>query len=968
MKTSPILEKLSTLHARRQILNWRSSVNQLRTSSFLGVLLGMAVLGPCALADDYTYTGLSPGTTTVINNTSGTTALGVTDNQTGVAYTTPATTAGTIFYGGTSYTGTGTGLTDVNNGYLNGVGYGATEGAVTLTGGLTFLDALPTQLNGSSNVLTAGGSTFSLAVDTAIATSAGSTNYANLYIKNKISLGTANLSLTGTGQAGQQIELAGTISGTGGLTDNISGSTVILTGTNGGADTYSGATTINAGTLQIGFAGDATGLASSGIAINNNGTTTSGALVFSSTTSFTYAGAISGTGGLTNANTGVTTLSGNNTYTGRTTVTAGTLQAGSATAFGSNSAVTLANTAGAVLALNNNSVSIGSLTGGGTTGGNVTLGSGTLTTGGDNTSPAAYAGVISGTGGLTKTGTGTQTLTGTNTFTGGTTVNAGTLTLNNGGGSGVVQGTVTVNTNAILNLAKGDALGYASGSQVTTLNVAGGNVTSTAGNSEGYLTNFNLTGGTVSAGSLFRFNVNATTTPGITSLASGTTSTFAATIDDFPAAGVGAATGSLGINVAAGTTASGVDLTISGVIGQSSAGSGAAGITKTGAGTLLLSGANTYAGPTTVNAGTLQAGSATAFGSNSAVTLANTAGAVLALNNNSVSIGSLTGGGTTGGNVTLGSGTLTTGGDNTSPAAYAGVISGTGGLTKTGTGTQTLSGANTYTGATTVNAGTLQAGSATAFGSNSAVTLANTAGAVLALNNNSVSIGSLTGGGATGGNVTLGSGTLTTGGDNTSPAAYAGVISGTGGLTKTGTGTQTLTGTNTYAGTTTVSAGTLTVGSTAAAGGTLGSGAVAVNSGGTLTTTGNGTLGTGTSVAVNGTGLLTLGNSVSFNSGQTLTFDESTAISTINLGSSGTNNILANIIDNQNTAYTLAPGTYSASDLNADFTRSGMAAVTTFTGSGTLTEVPEPTTWLGGVMLVGTFGFALRRRTGARLA
>jgi autotransporter-associated beta strand protein len=51
---------------------------------------------------------------------------------------------------------------------------------------------------------------------------------------------------------------------------------------------------------------------------------------------------------------------------------------------------------------------------------------------------------------------------------------------------------------------------------------------------------------------------------------------------------------------------------------------------------------------------------------------------------------------------------LTVGGDNTSPAAFAGVISGTGGLSKIGTGTQTLSGANTYQGNTVVSAGTLK--------------------------------------------------------------------------------------------------------------------------------------------------------------------------------------------------------------------------------------------------------------------
>ncbi len=99
------------------------------------------------------------------------------------------------------------------------------------------------------------------------------------------------------------------------------------------------------------------------------------------------------------------------------------------------------------------------------------------------------------------------------------------------------------------------------------------------------------------------------------------------------------------------------------------------------------------------------AGVSGALGNNSAVTLANAAGATLDITGFNTQIGSLTGGGTTGGNITLGAATLTTGGDNSSPAAYGGAISGTGGLTKIGTGTQMLSGtSNGYSGATTVTA------------------------------------------------------------------------------------------------------------------------------------------------------------------------------------------------------------------------------------------------------------------------
>ncbi len=141
------------------------------------------------------------------------------------------------------------------------------------------------------------------------------------------------------------------------------------------------------------------------------------------------------------------------------------------------------------------------------------------------------------------------------------------------------------------------------------------------------------------------------------------------------------------------------------------------GLTKIGANTLTLSGANTYSGPTLVNVGILKAGVASvanvsgAFGNNSAVTLANIAGVSLDITGFNTQIGSLSGGGGTGGNVTLGAATLTIGGDNTSPAAYAGAISSTGTPTtsviKIGTGIESLSGVNLYIGATQVNAGTL---------------------------------------------------------------------------------------------------------------------------------------------------------------------------------------------------------------------------------------------------------------------
>lgn len=150
-----------------------------------------------------------------------------------------------------------------------------------------------------------------------------------------------------------------------------------------------------------------------------------------------------------------------------------------------------------------------------------------------------------------------------------------------------------------------------------------------------------------------------------------------------------------------GTYLTGGPICTPGVGCGSYSGSGSWGVSKSGAGTLIFSGANTYSGVTNVNAGRLQAGAANSFSTNSAHVVA--AGTTLDLNDLNQTIGSLAGAG----NVTLGTATLTAGGDNTS-TTFSGVMSGVGGgFIKEGTGTTTLSGINTYSGATTINAGTL---------------------------------------------------------------------------------------------------------------------------------------------------------------------------------------------------------------------------------------------------------------------
>lgn len=175
-----------------------------------------------------------------------------------------------------------------------------------------------------------------------------------------------------------------------------------------------------------------------------------------------------------------------------------------------------------------------------------------------------------------------------------------------------------------------------------------------------------------------------------------------------------------------------------------------------------------------------------------------------------------------------------------------------------GGSTWTLSGNNTYSGATTISSGIILAGSTTAFSPNSAYSIAS--GKTLALASFNNAIGSLTGAG----NVTLGTATLTIGGDGTTPAAFTGVISGgTGGaVIKTGAGTLTLGGANSYTGGTTVAQGTLLVTNAA------GTGPISVSSGGTLA--GNSTLAPATTISgthapgSNGVGIQTFSGGLAY--------------------------------------------------------------------------------------------------------
>ena len=246
-------------------------------------------------------------------------------------------------------------------------------------------------------------------------------------------------------------------------------------------------------------------------------------------------------------------------------------------------------------------------------------------------------------------------------------------------------------------------------------------------------------------------------------------------------------------------------------------------IIKAGAGTLTLSGNNSYTGGTTLNAGQLNINSATALGDPGTFTInggtidcTQSGGIVLTNNNpqawnndvyfvgsNNLDMG--TGAVAMAGNtqVTVGANTLSIGGAISNAFGS--------GLTKAGGGTLVLYGANTYTGMTTVNAGTL------AYGANNVIAGAVTVNAgEFALGGYS---GTVTGVTLTGGLISsTSSGTLTSTSDfNVQSGSITANLAGTVGLTKTTSGTVVLgslsgyipSGSLTYTGLTTINGGTL---------------------------------------------------------------------------------------------------------------------------------------------------------------
>ena len=569
------------------------------------------------------------------------------------------------------------------------------------------------------------------------------------------------VTLSGGGGTYAGSESAPLVANTSGGLTKLGSGTLTLTG----ANTYAGGTTINAGQLTIGTASTVNGSGTISIA-------SSATFNYNSSAAQTLSGAISGGGALIIHGAGTLTLTGANTYTGVTTINAGKLVVNGSLAAGSavtvsqtagsayisgtgtiNGAVTLANAANSGINLRDGAVgtlAIGdNLTVSGDAGFNpivFDLGAGAagtdkITVGGNMTVTTAGAVVIYLTqigGAATPINAGTYDLIETagtmatlDKFVLATTATFGsTYTLQLDGTTKKLQLVVAAgpagpaaafwkggttgwssaanwNTDATSDSGAG-APGYGANVSFYTTAPEAANLTNGVLDTDFEINSLNFTADAISpvtiGGATNMMRINATT-------ANGNTAGNGITVMT-PGAGAPTHTISAKVGLTANQTwtiNSGGSLTISGVVSDSDFG-GAYTLTKAGAGALTFSGANTYTGVTTINAGTLAYGASDAIYTGG-VTV-NGATAVLALGaNRTDTVGTVTLDG--GGQITgTGASALTSAGAFEMKSGTASAILAGAGihLNKTTSGVVTLSGNNTYTGGTTISAGTLRVG------------------------------------------------------------------------------------------------------------------------------------------------------------------------------------------------------------------------------------------------------------------
>ncbi len=732
-------------------------------------------------------------------------------------------TINTLAGGGSVTLGTAL-LTISNGGNFSGVISG-TGGSLTLSAGTLTLSGTntyngTTTIAGGTLALSAGGRLSALTSVVANGTfdisgiaPSGSQSITSLSGTGYVNLGSNGLVLLNTAPSA----FDGIISGLGGsLTYTPTGA---FTFTLGGLNTYTGPTIVNNGTLAAGIANafapsSAFGLNGGATLSLANFPNTIGSLSGAGTVSTggasgiltisnggTFSGGITGAGGV-DLTGGDLTLSGVglNTYTGATTLSNdATLTAGAMGAFPASSDVNLQNTSQLALSTDNTVKSLS-----GDIDSIVMINSGAVLT---INNGGTFDGAIQGAGGVEVAG-GTLALSNNNTYSDGTTIDASATLALTGVGQLSPSGFVLDNgTFDITGINASTAIGNLSGSGMVLLgskmliiNTSGGTSTFT-GSIQGVNGSLQIQGSgtlqlsgtnsytgatTVAAGSILQAGAANVFAPLSNYTITGTLAlnNFPNTINTLSGGGSVTTGGALGILTLSNGGA------FSGVI------SGLGGLTLD-AGTLTLTGANTYIGLTTISGGTLSLSAGGSLASTTSV-VADGVFDISGISSGTQTIANLSGSG----DVNLGSNELVFGTGVSS--SFSGAISGIGGsLTYQGTAIFTLTGnSNTYTGPTLVESGTFAAGVPDAFAPLSDYTIDGT----LSLGGFSNIINSLSGTGT----VSTGGGILTI----SDGGSFSGGITGSGGLDLTG-GALTLSGSglNTYSGPTNLSnAATLTAG------------------------------------------------------------------------------------------------------------------------------------------------------------
>ena len=452
-------------------------------------------------------------------------------------------------------------------------------------------------------------------------------------------------------------EITSALSGSGKVTVNAGSGGLTLKG----ANTYSGGTEVTGGTLFVtdsGTLGAASGAvtANGGILDLRNQQTRTGTISITNTGfilsgtgtgslvnnggAFEFGGgslevSLSGSGGMNV--TGGGRITSSNSYTGATTIsgTSGwfgthTFHLVNANALGAASGDLTVS--GGTVDLQNNTI---------TRSGNLTISGGTINSGTISKAGSNYdiqGGVINvalaGTAGLTKSGAGNSALYGANTYSGDTVIDGGGLVVGTAEGLGNAAGAVTVNSGAGLYVGGGLTI-----ARTGNFTVNGGTLSSDNAN----LGTISLSGGNFVANNGAALAVKLAGTGGLTVGGTGDTYLWAANSYSGPTVinsgqlvlgGAGAIAESSAVQIASGAAMivtgawapNDINRTIGGLTGAgilwggggtvtvnkdsgtdtfSGEIQGAQGLIKSGAGSLVLTGSNSYSGTTTVTDGSL---------------------------------------------------------------------------------------------------------------------------------------------------------------------------------------------------------------------------------------------------------------------------------------------------------------------------------------------------------------------------